>query len=545
MSSFRLAFLLVAGLALSAPAARAVDALVKPVPTPDLSRLPAEQAKDLREARASFDKARATLAGDRLAQVYAMMGAAYASNGFPEAADVALEDASLLAPKDGRWVYARGVLAQSQKHEAVAQNYFDIAFGLDKEYLPIRLAVARARLANGDVAGARQLMTEYVASHDDQPAAHALLGEIALRQGNAADAVKHYRRALALDPRATALYTPLAQAEERAGNASAAAEARAKAGPIQPALADPIATGLLGRAGAPGSAAKLDPVAAAAGRAAMLMAARQYDGARRELDGALRQQPGDSTLLALYARVEAAAGNLPAARTRAAAAIQADPRNALAHLSQAVAMEMAGDDSAARKAYERAVQEQPSLGEARLLLGELLLRTGDRDAAIAQFRALVQLNLRDPTAWMHLVAADVLAGRCAVALKDVNDVLAKDAGNAFVLQLFVRLASTCPAASAAERRGALEHGAKLYERQASAQVSEAYALALAANGRWDDAVKTQEAALFLLVRNGLKAALPPYREVLEQLKAHRLPDRPWPASAAVYHPTRLAPDPKS
>jgi tetratricopeptide (TPR) repeat protein len=238
MSSFRLAFLLVAGLALAAPAARAVDALVKPVPTPDLSRLPAEQAKDLREARASFDKARATLAGDRLAQVYAMMGAAYASNGFPEAADVALEDASLLAPKDGRWVYARGVLAQSQKHEAVAQNYFDIAFGLDKEYLPIRLAVARARLANGDVAGARQLMTEYVASHDDQPAAHALLGEIALRQGNAANAVKHYRRALALDPADVMGQLRLADLLRAEGATGEAADRYREAVALDPSLAE-------------------------------------------------------------------------------------------------------------------------------------------------------------------------------------------------------------------------------------------------------------------------------------------------------------------
>ena len=111
-----------------------------------------------------------------------------------------------------------------------------------------------------------------------------------------------------------------------------------------------------------------------------------------------------------------------------------------------------------------------------------------------------------------------------------------------MLQLFVRIASTCAQASANERRGALEYGKKLYGENPSAPNGEAYALALAANGKWDDAVKTQQAAMFVLVRNGLKAALTPYREVLQQLQAHKLPDRPWPASAAVYHPLRLAPD---
>jgi hypothetical protein len=143
---------------------------------------------------------------------------------------------------------------------------------------------------------------------------------------------------------------------------------------------------------------------------------------------------------------------------------------------------------------------------------------------------------------MQMVGADVLAGQCASALRDTSDLLATDVNNKFVLQLFVRIASTCAQASANERRGALEYGKKLYAENPSAPNGEAYALALAANGKWDDAVKIQQAAMFVLVRNGLKGALAPYREVLQQLQAHKLPDRPWPANAAVYHPARLAPD---
>jgi predicted Zn-dependent protease len=536
---------LAAAFALAASLVQAADALVTPVPLPDLSHLPAARAGEVREARAQFDRIKTTLVGEPLAEAYAVIGAEYAGNGLYETAGVALHDAALLAPKDGRWVYAQGILARAQKQNAVAQNYFDLAFTLNHDYLPIRVAVAQSKLDNGDLDGARRLLEEYVAQYKDQAVPYAMLGEIALRQKRAAEAVEQTQRALAIDSKATRLYATLADAQTAAGNAAAAAAARAKAGAVAPALADPLGAGLLGNTptvAAAAPAGPADPAARHVDDVASLLLMHQYDAARKELDAALKLHPDDSTLLALYARIEAAAGNLSAAKSRAASAVTADPNNALAHLSQGVAYEMANDDAAARRAYEQAVRIDPKLGEARRMLGSLLLRTGSHSEAIAQYRALVQLDLRNPEAWMQLVAADAAAGRCADALRDVSDVLAKDAGNTFVLQLFVRLASTCPAANPNERRGALEYGAKLYAQDPSAPVSEAYALALAANGRWDDAVKIQQAGMFVRVRNGLKGALTGYREVLQQLKAHKLPNLPWPASAAVYHPVRLTPD---
>jgi tetratricopeptide (TPR) repeat protein len=532
-----------AALFFATPAVRA-DALVKVVPTPDMARLSASQAEDLRQTRADFDKTKPALAGESLAEAYAMLGAVYAGQRFYDAAEVALEDAVLLAPKDGRWVYAQGVLASAQKRNAVAQNYFDLAFGLNQEYLPIRVAVARSKFDNGDFNGARTLLDDYVAKHDDQAVPYAILGEIALRQKRYPDAIAQTERALALDANATRLYATLADAQAGAGDAKAAAQSRAKAGNGEPVLADPLGQGLLGQAPSGAAAAVINPQAKDVDAAALALAARQYAAARQHLDNALKRDPNNATLLALYARVEAAAGNLIAAKSRAAAAIAADSNNALAHLSQGVALEMAADDGGAQRAYEQAIRADAKLAEPRLLLGALLMRTGRSDAAIAQFRALVQLDFGNHEGWTRLAAADVVTGKCAAALRDVSDVLAKDADNPFLLQLFVRLASTCPAASADQKRGALQYGAKLYRENATAPVGEAYALALAANGKWDDAVKTQQAAMFILVRNGFRASLPAYREFLQQFQGHRMPDRPWPASAAVFHPTRLAPDPK-
>src|SRR6187402_3829923 len=122
-SKISLALFVALGCALAQSAA-AADALIKPVPTPDLSRLPPDTVDDLKQTRSEFDRIKGTLIGDPLVQAYALLGAAYARAGLYDAAAIALEDAALLAPKDGRWVYAQGLVARAQ-NQASAQDYFD------------------------------------------------------------------------------------------------------------------------------------------------------------------------------------------------------------------------------------------------------------------------------------------------------------------------------------------------------------------------------------------------------------------------------------
>ena len=112
LSSKPLAAALAALLLLVAVPAFAAEALVKPVPVPDLSRLPADKAKALRDARIDFEKMKPTLVGDKLAGAYALLGSFYAQGGFYPEAAVALEDAAALAPNDARWIYAQGILAR-------------------------------------------------------------------------------------------------------------------------------------------------------------------------------------------------------------------------------------------------------------------------------------------------------------------------------------------------------------------------------------------------------------------------------------------------
>jgi tetratricopeptide (TPR) repeat protein len=527
-------------LTVAAPVTRAADASLKAVPTPDLSKLAPARADELRKARTSFDKAKDALTGDPLAETYVLLGAAYARNGLFEAADIALTDATLLAPTNGRWVYLRGVLAAMQKQNAAAKTYFERALALDQDYLPIRTALASLQIDSGDLGSARTVLESYTVRHQSQAVPFAMLGDIALRQKRPADAVEQFKHALTLAPEANRLNAQLADAYAATGDTKSAAEARAKAGPDAPVLFDPVGRAMLGDTAAQ---APLDPKQQAIGEANSLASSGQYDAARKRLDSALQAAPNDSMLLSLYARVESESGNFAAAEARAKQAIAADSKNPTAYLSQGLMLEMRNDDAGAQRAYEQAVRLAPALPSARISLGVLFVRTGRLADAVAQFRALVQADAKNGEGWTRLVAAEVAQGQCTAALKELSEALRKAPNDGYMLQLFVRTASTCPAASADEKRMALDYGLKLYHITDVPPVTEAYALALAANGKWDDAIKTQQGVMFIVLRNDGKQALAPYTQVLQQFQAHKVPDRPWPADSGIFNPRRPAPVP--
>jgi tetratricopeptide (TPR) repeat protein len=543
---------------LIAAPAFAVDALVKPVPVPDLSKLPADKAKEVRDARIEFEKMKPTLVGDRLAGAYALLGSFYAQYGFYAEAAIALEDAAGLAPNDARWIYAQGIVERMQKQNAAAQQYFEKALSIDQDYLPMRMAVVNSRIEQGDLEGAKKLLADYTARNPKDAVSYAMLGEIDLRQKRYGEAIEATKKALANDPNATKLYAQLADAYTGAGNATAAAEARAKVGTGVPALGDPIMLGLMQTQVTPAPAApaqakaqdaqpSVSPTAlrtlTPAREAEFLLATGQYDSARQKLESAMRSRPNDSELLYTYARVEAADGKLEQAKSRAQSAVEANPRDPVAWVVLGRVLEMAKDDRGAQEAYERSIGIDAK-SDAQIALGNLLMRDARYDDAAARYRTLTQASPGDGEAWTHLMAAQAAGGKCTAAIRELNGALAKDARNGILMQLFVRLTATCPASNAEEKRMALDYGDKLYRQSDAAPIAEAYALALAANGKWDDAVKIQQGAMFVLVRNGRKGELPAYRDFLQQFQAHKLPDRPWPPMSALLKPERPAPDVK-
>lgn len=516
------------------PLFAAADSLIKPVPVPDTSKLPAGQAKQLASDRAQFDKLRTNLIGPPLAQAYADIGALYARAGFKDVAAVAFYDATQADPQDARWFYMRGVIARELKQNVDARANFEAALAIDKIYLPISYRLSDTLVDLGEIDAAHKVIEGVVREHPDQAAAVAMLGQIELRQKRYADAVTHLNGALKLEPGANQLYQPLAEAYAGLGNAQAAKDAEAKAGNATPGIADPLVVGLYGGSGPQVSGTPLQ-------QAEQLFNAGRVAPARAKLAEVLRDHPDDIDALALQARLEAAFGDLATAKIAAEHALKVGPDSATALLTRGMVYEYSGTDEQAYSFYQRAVRADANSPTARLLLGNAEMRRAHYAQASEQYRQLVALQPSGVQAQARLVAAEVAAGQCARALADVGVAQGKNSKDGDMMQVFVRLASTCPAAKAEERDMALDYAQSLYQQRADASDSSALALALAAHGKFKEAQQYQAEAIFAAVRRGDKAAADLYRSTQASFVAGKVPDRPWPAEHVYFKPPLLVP----
>jgi tetratricopeptide (TPR) repeat protein len=523
---------LCAGLLL--PTLAVADSLIKPIPVPDVSKLPASQASELTSSRAQFDQLRAELIGPQLAQAYADIGALYARAGLNDVAAIAFYDATQVDPHDARWFYLRGVIARAQKQNADARANFEAAQAIDNVYLPISYRLSDTLVDLGDLDAARKLLDGVVREHPDQAAAAAMLGQVELRQKRYADAVKHLNGALKIEPAANALYVPLAEAYSGLGNAQAAQEAQAKAGKATPTLADPLVVGLFGNGSAPASSTPLQ-------QAQQLAVAGHIDQARAKLGDVLREHPDDIDALALQARMEASSGDPRVARAAAEKALKIGPDNAVALFANGLVHEYAGQDDQAYVFYQKTVRADAGMTTARLLLGNAEMRRARYAQAAEQYRQLVALQPNDVKAQAHLVAAEVAEGQCTRALAEVGATQGRNAKDGDLMQIFIRLASTCPGAKPPERDMALDYAQTLYDQRADASDSSALALALAAHGKFKDAQQYQAEAIFDAVRRGDKTAADLYRSTQAIFVAGKVPDRPWPAEHAYFKPPLLTP----
>lgn len=513
------------------------DTAVKPVPVPDMSKLAPAAAKALTEQRAEIEKVQAGLVGPPLAQTYADIGALYARNGFDEAAAIAFYDATQVTPSDGRWFYLRGVIALKLKRDADARENFQGALDRDKVYMPIRYRLADTMINLGDFAAARKVLEETVSTYPKQSVAFSMLGELALKQKRYADAVGAFGNALKLDPKANEIYTHLAAAYDGLGNAAAAADARAKAGNVRTTLDDPLVVGISPRTAA-GTAAVTGP--ATIEQAQALARQGRLPAARAMLVQILDSHPDDVDALSLSARINAATGNIAIAKIEADQAVSAKSNSATAQFSSGLVAEYSGDERAAYDYYRQAQRLDPKLPDTWLMLGNAEMRRGRFAEAAEQYRGLVRLLPNTAEAYAHLTAALVAQGNCGDAIKEINGALAKRPNDGDLMQLSVRTASTCKEATPHEKDVALEYGALIYKQQPDAGNSTAYALALAAHGKFKEAQEYQAEAIFEATRARDTVAAAQYKATMQQFVKQQVPDRPWAADHPYFKAPMLA-----
>jgi len=222
------------------------------------------------------------------------------------------------------------------------------------------LDYARARLAAGDIAGAREACTGILRSGDarEAAAAHLVLSACAQRAGDAASAREHIGMALGLDSGNALAHYARAEFAERSGDAESAIESLERAVALQPAF----------------------------------VAAHQLLGILYgERDNAQRAADAFSRVVAL------------------------DPRNARGHNNLGNALRMLGRLDEARVAFERAVALKPDYELAIANVAVMWRDAGEIERAEALVRAaLTRRTGKPPLRAMVVLLAGLLRERDAL-----------------------------------------------------------------------------------------------------------------------------------
>ncbi len=385
-------------------------------------------------ARADSSNENATAASrDELAEAFGELGQMHLVYDLLEVAEPALLNAQQLAPRF-RWAYLLGSLYQldnrldqaaTQLEEALRRRPDDptalarlAQIELRRQRSPeaLRAASRLLELASGAETGASAY----------EAAARANLGILARESGDAATAVQHLERAVALQPAANQLYYHLALAHRALGNDEKVRRYFELRGDQEVRYPDPLAQELQGLATGAGAWLSLGRMSAKGGHLEVaeerFRKATEIDPrsapAWRSLAVAVLQQGRAEEAIGHYERsLEIDPDNVNVRTDVATLLLDSldresgfpnDEKNqrlgrAAAHLSKALSLAPSylaarvllatthrrlGDPEAAAGELRTAIAQAPNSAELRLRLAQLELEAGRRDQAIATLEEL-------------------------------------------------------------------------------------------------------------------------------------------------------------
>ena len=318
-----------------------------------------------------------------------------------------------------------------------------------------RLLLATAHLRQGQAAKAEETIEPALKLAPGNPGVLQVAGEIALAKGDLPQAMAYYERATATDKDSARLRTRLAQTRFASGNVGQGFKDLESASALDPAqyqadialilahasqrefdraLAaaatlekkqpnNPLTYDLTGRVHLvkgdrnaartnfeKALALKSDYLPAVRNLAAMDIADRQPDAARKRYDGVLAKAPGNEGALLGLAEVLAATG-APAKEVAAAIerAVAANPNSVNARLTLIAYLGRTKDLKgalAAAQAARTAIPDNPRILDA---LGVAQLAAGETNQAITTFNGLVSTQPDSPAPLLRLAGAQVRA----------------------------------------------------------------------------------------------------------------------------------------
>lgn len=296
--------------------------------------------------------------------VLAALSSALVANGDTKGGQAVLAKMTRLAEFDPSWQYRIAVLQMRAGNPGGAAYSLDKALSGNPGYLPAQVLQVEVDLARGDLDRAEAVARRIAKENPAQAVGDRAVASVALRRGNAAQALASYRAALAKEPS------------------------------TQHVLGVYQAT----------------------------LAAEGMPKATAFLEEWTKSHPGDPVLEIALAEAHLRAGNLSAARTRFERVARDHGENAYVLNNLANIAARLGDPAAITFA-ERAHRLAPTDALIQDTLGWLQVQQGDLDAGLKHLREARLRAPANPEIRYHLAAALVRLGRRDEAKQEIREAL--------------------------------------------------------------------------------------------------------------------------
>ena len=378
----------------------ASTSLLPPRPTlvavhfPDLNQL----EREVRDHLNSLQESTAAVIKDsgstdpKLSEAYGALGEIYHAYSLNAPARECYVNANRLAPEDFRWVYLLAKLDHQEGRVNEAIEGYRNAGALQPDYLAVQVNLGNIYLELNRLADARMSFAAAL-KMQEIAAAHYGLGQVALSQRNFAEAVNHFKKALALAPEANRLHYSMAMAYRGLKDQESARAHLAQQGMVGVRVTDPLMDRLPGLI----MGERVHMI-----RGRLALEAKRYAEGAAEFRKAVAANPNSVPALINLGAALTQTGDQKGAAEQFEKALRIDPDNVNAHYNLAVLL--LNDNQQAAIVHLQTVSKiNPTDLSARFLLARELSKLGRLDEALDQFTFIVENDPNNEAALLEQV----------------------------------------------------------------------------------------------------------------------------------------------
>jgi tetratricopeptide (TPR) repeat protein len=487
------------------------------------------------------EKQKTGASGENLGSAYGEYAMLLQAAEYYEAAEPAYLNAQDLMPGDVRWPYYLGHLYKSigQTEKSIAS--FQRALDRSPSELAALIWLGRMHLEEGKPDLAEPLFQRAADLPPRNVAVMAGLGQAALARRDYQRAVTVLEEALAFDPSAASIHSPLANAYRGLGN-EAQAEEHLKLWRNTEILVPDRLRQDLDMSLESGLSYELRGVRA--------LEARDFKAAegffRKGVDitpttaplgRSLRHKLG--TALVMQGDIEGAMARFEEV-AKLAPAEGLDEASAKANYSLGVMMASSGQTNQAVQRLTAAVKYNPNYAEALMALGDTLRHSGRFEASLKPYAEVVRINPRAAEARFAYAMALVRLRRYREATSWLEESARIQPDRPELSHALARMLAAAPDDSVRNGGRAMKLAQELMKGTKTTAVGETMAMALAEVGEFTNAVDVQRSIIAAAEQAGLAEDVRRMTGNLRRYERRQACRMPWPDNDPVHVPAMFA-----